>query len=84
MVRTGHGPDGTPAWWHDFAEFVRRALHTAVDPVEPEADGLESIRARIPAGSGPADRQVARRRRHRHRTRRGLRRGGPGAGPQRP
>jgi len=82
MVRTG--PEGTPAWWHEFAEFVRRALHTAVDQVEPRADGLESIQARIPAGSARGDREVTRLRRPRRRGRRGAHRRGPAAGGQRP
>jgi hypothetical protein len=84
MARTGRGSEGTSAWWHDFAEFVRHALHAAVDRVEPEADGLESIRARIPPGAGPGDRQVTRRLRRRRGIRRGKRRGGPGTGTQRP
>jgi hypothetical protein len=84
MARTGYGPEGTPAWWQDFAAFVRRALHAAADQVEPKADGLESIRARIPAGSAQGDREVARRRRPRRRARRGVRRRGPGAGGPRP
>jgi hypothetical protein len=88
MTRTGRGPEGTPAQWYHFAEFVRRALHAAADQVEPQADGLEPIRARIPAGpaAGPAprDRQPARWRRRRPGTRRSARRGGPGTGAQRP
>lgn len=82
MARTGYGPDGTPAWWRDFAEFVRRALHAAADQVEPRADGLESIRARIPAGSAVDDREAVRRRRPRHRSRSGARRGPPTTGPR--
>ena len=78
MMRNGH--EGIPARWHDFAEFVRRALHAAVDQVEPKADGLESIRARIPAGSVLRDRDGVRRRRHRSGARRRARRGGPGTG----
>jgi hypothetical protein len=66
-----------PAGWHEFAEFVRRALHDAVDDIEPEEDGLEPIRARIPAWSGLRDRQAARRR-SRPAGRRGARHGGPG------
>jgi len=66
-----------PTQWHEFAEFVRRALHDAVDDIEPEEDGLEPIRARIPAWSGLRDRQAARRR-HRPGARRGVRHGGPG------
>src|SRR5215470_3456583 len=31
----------------DFENFLRGALHTAVDPVEPADDGLERIRARL-------------------------------------
>ena len=70
-----------PAQWHEFAEFVRRALHEAVDDIEPRADGLDPIRAKIPAWSGLRDRQAARRRR-RAATRRGARHGGPGTGPR--
>jgi hypothetical protein len=66
-----------PTQWHEFAEFVRRALHDAADDIEPEEDGLEPIRARIPAWSGLRDRQAVRRR-HRPGARRGARRGGPG------
>jgi hypothetical protein len=66
-----------PTQWHEFADFVRRALHDAVDDIEPEDDGLEPIRARIPAWSGLRDRQAARRR-HRPGARRGARHGGPG------
>jgi hypothetical protein len=84
MARSGHGPEGTSAWWRDFAEFVRHALHAAVDRVGPRADGLESIRARIPAGADPGDRQVTRRLRRRRGARRGKRRAGPGTGAQRP
>jgi hypothetical protein len=83
MVRNVHGPEGIPARWHDFAEFVRRALHAAVDQVEPQADGLELIRARIPAGPGLRDREGARRRR-RGGARRRARRGGPGTSGPRP
>jgi hypothetical protein len=88
MVRTGYGPEGTQAQWHDFAEFVRRALHAAADQVEPQADGLEPIRAKIPAGSGhcqPAHREPAPRRAGGpwHRVRRGARRGRPGTGAHR-
>jgi hypothetical protein len=84
MARTGYGPEGTPGWWHDFADFVRHALHAAVDHVEPQADGLESIRERIPAGSALGAREVTRRRRPRRRARRSARRPGPEAGGQRP
>jgi hypothetical protein len=84
MVRTGHNPEATPAWWHDFAGFVRRALHAAVDQVEPQADGLETIRARIPAGSGPGRRRAARRLRHRRGMRHSQRGGGPGGTAPRP
>jgi hypothetical protein len=66
-----------PTQWHEFAEFVRRALHDAADDIEPEEDGLEPIRARIPAWSGLRDRQAVRRR-HRPGARRGARHGGPG------
>jgi len=84
MTRPGRGPEGTPAQWYHFAEFVRRALHAAADQVEPQADGLEPIRARLPAGSAGHDRQSARWRRRRPGTKRGARRGGPGTGAQRP
>ncbi len=78
MNRTGHGPEGTPAQWHDFAEFVRHALHAAADQVEPQADGLEPIRAKIPAESGGRDRPPARRSRPPYVVRRDARRPGPG------
>jgi len=84
MTRPGRGPEGTPAQWYHFAEFVRRALHAAADQVEPQADGLEPIRARLPAASGAHDRQPGRWRRRRPGTKRGTRRGGPGTGAQRP
>src|SRR5450755_3996383 len=32
---------------HDYDEILRRALHSAADLVEPSADGLERIRARL-------------------------------------
>jgi len=83
MAGAGPGAAGTPAQWHNFAEFVRRALHAAADQVEPQADGLEPIRARIPAGFGRRDRQAARRR-HRQEARRGAHGGGPGNRAQRP
>jgi len=41
--------EGTPAQWYVFSDFVRRALHAAAEQIEPQADGLEPIRARIPA-----------------------------------
>ncbi len=43
----GLGPEGTQAGWHGFAEYLRRALHAVADQVEPQADGLAPIRARI-------------------------------------
>ncbi len=46
------GPEGTTAQWYVFAEFLRRSLHAAADQVEPQADGLEPIRAKIMAGAG--------------------------------
>jgi hypothetical protein len=52
MAATGHGPEGVPARGRDFAEFVRYALQAAADQVEPRADALVPIRARILAGSG--------------------------------
>jgi len=94
MTRPGHRPEGTQAQWHEpvnFADFVRRALHAAADQVEPQADGLEPIRAKIPAGSGhgqpthrqPAPRPAGWRRRPRYLVRRNVRRGGPGSGAPR-
>ncbi len=50
MAGTGPGPEIPPAQGHEFAEFVRRALHDAVDQVEPCGDGLAPIWARILAG----------------------------------
>jgi hypothetical protein len=47
------GPGSSPARGHDFAEFVRLALHAAADQVEPRADGLAPIRARILAAGVP-------------------------------
>jgi hypothetical protein len=46
------GLDGAPAGWHGFAEHLRRALHAAVDQVEPQPDGLAPIRARILTSAG--------------------------------
>jgi len=58
-------PGSSPARGHDplnVAEFVRLALHAAADQVEPCADGLAPIRARILAGAGvPWPRAFARR-----------------------
>ena len=48
MIRSGH--DGTPAQGQDFGDFLRRELHAAADQIEPHADGLERIRARVRAG----------------------------------
>lgn len=61
----GLGPDGAQAGWHSFADYLRRALHAVADQIEPQADGLAPIRARIPAGPGSGDRRLARRRRPR-------------------
>jgi hypothetical protein len=44
-IRTGR--DGGRAQAHEVAELVSRALHAAADQVEPQADGLERIRAKI-------------------------------------
>ena len=51
MARTGPGPgpEGIGAQWQHFADFLRRTLHAAADQVEPQADGLTPIRARIRA-----------------------------------
>ena len=54
----GPGPGSSPARGREpgnplsFAEFVRLALHAAADQVEPRADGLALIRARILAAAG--------------------------------
>ena len=53
MTKPRHG--GMPPQEPEFAEFLRRELHTAADQLEPRPDGLERIRARISAG--PAVRQ---------------------------
>ena len=53
--RGGPGPGSGPARGREplnFAEFVRVALHAAADQVEPRADGLAPIRARILAAAG--------------------------------
>ena len=52
MAGAGPAAGGTQARGRDFAEFVRQAMHSAADQVEPCADGLVSIRARILAASG--------------------------------
>ena len=55
MAGAGPGAGDTQARGREplnFAEFVRQAMHSAADQVEPCADGLVSIRARILAGSG--------------------------------
>ena len=49
--RAGPGP-GSGREPLNFAEFVRLALHAAADQVEPHADGLVPIRARILAAAG--------------------------------
>jgi hypothetical protein len=48
----GLGPDGAQVSWHGFAEYLRRALHTAAEQVEPQQDGLAPIRARILVRAG--------------------------------
>ncbi len=48
MVAADRAFEGTTAQWYVFADFVRLALHAAVEQIEPQ-DGLEPIRARIPA-----------------------------------
>jgi len=53
MAGPGRRRKGVLARRPAFAAFVRSALHAAVDQVEPQADALESIRARIGARSGP-------------------------------
>jgi hypothetical protein len=49
---TGPVPGGGPTRGRDLAELVRLALHAAAEQIEPGADGLTPIRARILAGSG--------------------------------
>ena len=44
-MRSGH--EGTPPPGQDFGDFLRHALRAAADQVEPHADGLERIRARV-------------------------------------
>jgi hypothetical protein len=61
----GLGPDGAQAGWHGFAEYLRRTLHAVADQIEPQADGLAPIRARIPAGPASGDRRPGGRRRPR-------------------
>jgi hypothetical protein len=53
MAGPGRRRRGATARRPAFAEFVRNALHAAVDQLEPQADALESIRARIGARSRP-------------------------------
>ncbi len=48
MTRRRHRPEGAPG--DEFAEFVRRSLHTAAEHVEPNPDGLERIREKIRSG----------------------------------
>ena len=62
MTSSAIGPEGVPAQGRDplsplspfsplnFGEFVRRALHAAVEQIEPCGDGLTPIWARILAG----------------------------------
>ena len=62
MTSSGPGPEGVPAQGREplspmspfsplnFGEFVRRALHAAVEQIEPCGDGLTPIWARILAG----------------------------------
>src|SRR5579863_8743752 len=52
MVRSGRGFDGGQG--QDFADFLRRELHSAADQVEPGADGLERIRDKIRSRSAHA------------------------------
>jgi hypothetical protein len=58
MPGTGPAPGGSPMRGHDLAEYLRHALHAAADQIEPGADGLTPIRARILAGSGIPWRQA--------------------------
>jgi hypothetical protein len=52
MHGSGPGSRGGQARGRDLAELVRHALHAAAEQIEPGADGLTPIRARILAGSG--------------------------------
>ena len=45
-------PGSGPPRGRDFGDFVRVALHSAADQVEPCTDGLVPIRARILARAG--------------------------------
>ncbi|MFY9931326.1 MAG: hypothetical protein WAK82_25340 [Streptosporangiaceae bacterium] len=84
MADTGIGPEElTPAQWQRFGEFVRRALHAAVDDLEPQADGLEPIRAQIWADNTAPERCQGPWRRRR-RLGRGLRLRGSGSGTAQP
>jgi len=47
MAGASAGQESLPPQWLIFADFVRRALHAAADQVEPRADGLAPIQARI-------------------------------------
>jgi hypothetical protein len=81
MADTGTGPEEfTPAQWQRFGEFVRRALHAAVDDLEPQAGALEPIRAQIWADVTARERWTTLRRRRRRRLGRGARLDGPGSG----
>jgi len=52
MPGSGGRPGGGPGRGRDFAEYVRHALQAAAEQVEPGADGLTPIRARVLAGAG--------------------------------
>jgi len=82
MADTGIDPEEfTPAQWQRFGEFVRHALHAAVDDLEPQADGLEPIRAQIWADATARERWTTLRRR---RSGRDTHLDGPGSGATRP
>jgi hypothetical protein len=84
MADTGIGPEElSPAQWQRFGEFVRRALHAAADDLEPQADGLEPIRAQIWADTTAPEHRAGRWRRRR-RLGRGARLRGSGSGTARP
>jgi hypothetical protein len=84
MADTGIGPEElTPAQWQRFGEFVRRALHAAMDDLEPQADGLEPIRAKVWADTTAPELCQGRWRRRR-RFGRGARLRGSGSGTARP
>jgi hypothetical protein len=85
MADTGLGPEEfSQAQWYRFGDFVRRAMHAAVDDIEPQDDGLEQILAETGPQKILAEHPVAPAPRRRWWIRRGTRLGGPGSGTSRP